>query len=68
MTNFYSAMLHGKVAYHDFEGITVNPAEKPRLVASLGNKRQLILRNHGLLAWGETIPEAFMNLWTRMGT
>ncbi|MCA0202046.1 MAG: class II aldolase/adducin family protein [Proteobacteria bacterium] len=64
MTNFYAAMLHGKVAYHDFEGITVNPDEKPRLVASLGNKRQLVLRNHGLLSWGETIPEAFMNLWT----
>ncbi len=64
MTNFYAAMLHGKVAYHDFEGITVDPDEKPRLAASLGNKRQLILRNHGLLSWGETIPEAFMNLWT----
>ncbi len=62
-TNFYSAMLQGQVAYHDFEGITVNPDEKPRLVASLGDKRQLILRNHGLLTWGETIPEAFVRLW-----
>jgi ribulose-5-phosphate 4-epimerase/fuculose-1-phosphate aldolase len=62
-TNFYSAMLYDQVAYHDFEGITVNPDEKPRLVASLGNKRQLILRNHGLLTWGETIPEAFVRLW-----
>ena len=64
MTNFYAAMLHGKVAYHEFEGITVNPDEKPRLVASLARKRHLIMRNHGLLSWGETIPEAFMNLWT----
>jgi ribulose-5-phosphate 4-epimerase/fuculose-1-phosphate aldolase len=63
-TNFYAAMLHGRVAYHDFEGITVNPDEKPRLVASLGDKRHMIMRNHGLLAWGETIPEAFMHLWT----
>ncbi|MGE4062898.1 MAG: class II aldolase/adducin family protein [Rhodospirillaceae bacterium] len=64
MTNFYAAMLYDQVAYHDFEGITVNLDEKPRLVASLGNKRHLILRNHGLLTWGQTIPEAFVRLWT----
>jgi ribulose-5-phosphate 4-epimerase/fuculose-1-phosphate aldolase len=38
--------------------------EKPRLVANLGDKRLLILRNHGLLACGRSIPEAFMNLWS----
>ena len=64
MTNFYSAMLYGQVAYHAFEGITVNPDEKTRLVASLGGHRQLILRNHGLLTWGESIPEAFARMWT----
>jgi ribulose-5-phosphate 4-epimerase/fuculose-1-phosphate aldolase len=64
MTNFYAAMLYGQVAYHDFEGITVNPAEKERMIASLGGRRQLILRNHGLLTWGETIPEAFARMWT----
>ena len=47
--NFYSVLLYGQVAYHDFEGITVNPGEKERLVKSLGNKNLLILRNHGLL-------------------
>lgn len=64
MTNFYSAMLYEQVAYHDFEGITVNPDEKERLVANLGDKRQMILRNHGLLTWGETISEAFVRHWT----
>ncbi len=64
MTNFYSAMLYGQVAYHGFEGITVNPDEKARLVASLGGCRQLILRSHGLLTWGESIPEAFARMWT----
>jgi ribulose-5-phosphate 4-epimerase/fuculose-1-phosphate aldolase len=64
MTNFYSAQLYGKVAYHDFEGITVNPEEGPRMLRSLDGKPVLILRNHGLLAWGETLPQAFAHLWT----
>jgi len=63
-TNFYAAQLHGQVAYHDFEGVTVNPDEKGRMLASIGTKRAVILRNHGLLTWGPSIPEAFMLLWT----
>ena len=62
--NFYSAMLHGQVAYHEFEGITVEPGEKERLVRDIGDKPAVILRNHGLLAWGPSVPEAFMMLWT----
>jgi ribulose-5-phosphate 4-epimerase/fuculose-1-phosphate aldolase len=64
MTNFYSAQLYGKVTYHDFEGITVNSEEGPRMLASMAGKPILILRNHGLLAWGETLPQAFAHLWT----
>ncbi len=63
-TNFYAAQLHGQVAYHEFEGVTVNPDEKGRMLASIGTKRAVILRNHGLLTWGPSIPEAFMLLWT----
>jgi ribulose-5-phosphate 4-epimerase/fuculose-1-phosphate aldolase len=63
MTNFYSAQLYGKVAYHDFEGITVNPEEGPRMLKSLDGKPILILRNHGLLAWAESLPRAFAILW-----
>jgi len=62
--NFYAAMLHGRVAYHDFEGITVEPGEKERLVRDLDGKPAMILRNHGLLAWGPSVPEAFLMLWT----
>ena len=62
--NFYSAQLHDMVAYHDFEGITVHADEAPRLLASMGHKPLLILRNHGLLACGETLPLAFVRLWT----
>ena len=63
-TNFYAAQLHGRVAYHEFEGITVNPDEKVRMLASIGTKPAVILRNHGLLTWGPSIPEAFLMLWT----
>jgi len=61
---FYGAQLHGRVAYHDFEGVTVDEAEQARLVASIGPRQAVILRNHGLLTWGHNIPEAFMWLWT----
>jgi ribulose-5-phosphate 4-epimerase/fuculose-1-phosphate aldolase len=62
--SFYGAQLKGRVAYHDFEGVTVNPEEQSRLLANVGNKKAVILRNHGLLTWGRTLPEAFMWLWT----
>jgi ribulose-5-phosphate 4-epimerase/fuculose-1-phosphate aldolase len=61
---FYGAMLHGRVAYHDFEGISVDPDEKERLVRDIGDKPAVILRNHGLLTWGADVPEAFLMLWT----
>ena len=63
-TNFYSAQLHGMVAYHNFEGITIHADEAPRLLQSIGNKPAVILRNHGLLAWGQTLPQTFAILWT----
>jgi ribulose-5-phosphate 4-epimerase/fuculose-1-phosphate aldolase len=63
-TNFYSAQLHDMVAYHDFEGITIHADEAPRLLHSIGHKPAVILRNHGLLAWGHTVPQTFAILWT----
>ncbi|MSQ72446.1 MAG: class II aldolase/adducin family protein [Betaproteobacteria bacterium] len=63
MSNFYSAQLHGKLAYHDFEGITVHADEGPRLLAAIGEKPAVILRNHGLLAWADSVPRAFAVLW-----
>ena len=63
ITNFYAAQLHGKLAYHDFEGITVHADEGPRLVAAIGDKPAVILRNHGLLAWGDTVPRTLAVLW-----
>ena len=63
-SNFYTAQMHGTLAYHDFEGITIHPDETPRLLRSIGDKPAIILRNHGLLAWGATVPQAFAYLWT----
>jgi ribulose-5-phosphate 4-epimerase/fuculose-1-phosphate aldolase len=48
--NFYGAMLHQQVAYHDFEGVTTDPDEKGRLVRDIGDKKAVILRHHGLLS------------------
>lgn len=62
--NFYSIMLDGRIAYHDFEGEVTDPAEGPRLVANLGRRNLLILRNHGLLAIGRTVAQMFLAYWT----
>lgn len=51
------------LSYHDYEGIALNEDEKPRLVADLGSNDFLILRNHGLLTVGETIPDAFLYMY-----
>jgi ribulose-5-phosphate 4-epimerase/fuculose-1-phosphate aldolase len=63
LSNFYSAQLYGKLAYHDFEGITVHSDEGPRLIRNIGDKPAVILRNHGLLAWGDTLPRTLAILW-----
>jgi len=63
-SNFYSAQLHDMVAYHAFEGITIHAEEGPRVLASIGNKPAVILRNHGLLSWGQTLEQTFAILWT----
>jgi ribulose-5-phosphate 4-epimerase/fuculose-1-phosphate aldolase len=62
--NFYGAMLHGRVAYHELEGVTVDLAERESLVRDLGEREVMILRNHGLLAWGSSVAEAYLRLWT----
>lgn len=51
------------LAYHAYEGVALNDEEKPRLVADLGNKSAMILRNHGLLTVGSSIPDAFLMMY-----
>jgi len=51
------------VAYHDYEGVALNPEEKVRLVADLGDKHNMILRNHGLLTCAESVADAFLYMY-----
>lgn len=51
------------IAYHDYEGLALNEGEKPRLVGDLGEKNNLILRNHGLLTIGGNAAEAFLAMY-----
>lgn len=51
------------LAYHDYEGVALNDEEKPRLVADLGESHAMILRNHGLLTTGATIPDAMLMMY-----
>ena len=58
-----SLIPYATLSYHDYEGIALNEDEKPRLVADLGNNLAYILRNHGLLTVGATIPDAFLMMY-----
>jgi ribulose-5-phosphate 4-epimerase/fuculose-1-phosphate aldolase len=52
------------LSYHDYEGLALNPDEKGRLQKDLGDTRNLILRNHGLLTVGKNVSDAFLNMYT----
>jgi ribulose-5-phosphate 4-epimerase/fuculose-1-phosphate aldolase len=56
-------LIRGEVAYHDYEGVAVDLDERERLVADIGDKSAMILRNHGTLAVGETVGEAFVKIY-----
>ena len=58
-----SLFAYATLAYHDYEGVALNDDEKPRLVADLGTRNALILRNHGLLTTGPTIADAFLMMY-----
>jgi ribulose-5-phosphate 4-epimerase/fuculose-1-phosphate aldolase len=58
-----TAMRFSKVPHHDYEGVVLDLEEQNRLVKDLGYADVLILRNHGLLAVGPSIPEAFSNIY-----
>jgi len=58
-----TAMRFARVGYHDYRGVAVDTAEQESLVADLGDADLLILRNHGLLVVGPTIPQAFSNIY-----
>lgn len=61
--SMYSLGYFERVAYHDFEGPSVDRDERQRLAENLGDKNVLILRNHGLLTCGATVAQAFVRMY-----
>ena len=59
-----STFVLASLAYHDYEGVALRDDEKPRLAADLGDKTFFMLRNHGLLTVGRTVPDAFLSMYT----
>jgi ribulose-5-phosphate 4-epimerase/fuculose-1-phosphate aldolase len=59
-----STFVLSSLAYHGYEGVAFRPDEKPRLQADLGKANHLVLRNHGLLTVGTSIPNAFLAMYT----
>ena len=56
-------LVRGDLAFHDYEGVAVDLDERERLVADLGTKNAMILRNHGTLAVGKNVGECFIRLY-----
>jgi ribulose-5-phosphate 4-epimerase/fuculose-1-phosphate aldolase len=59
-----ASFIMASLSYHDYEGLALNPDEKARLQADLGQTRHMILRNHGLLTVGGTVSDAFMSMFS----
>lgn len=58
-----SIFVLGSLGHHDYEGVALRDDEKPRLVNDLGRNTYLLLRNHGLLTVGGSIPDAFQAMY-----
>ncbi|MEO7240614.1 MAG: class II aldolase/adducin family protein, partial [Sphingomicrobium sp.] len=56
-------LVRGDLAFHDYEGVAVDLGERERIVADLGDKNAMLLRNHGTLAVGKTVGECFVRLY-----
>ena len=59
----HAQLFYGRLGYHDYEGLAIDIDERSRLQRDLGDNPVMILRNHGLLAVGTSIPLAFSNLF-----
>ncbi|MBV9834446.1 MAG: class II aldolase/adducin family protein [Alphaproteobacteria bacterium] len=55
--------FHGKLSNHDYEGPSLDLDERGRLLKNLGDNQAMMLRNHGLLVTGRSVPEAFLRLY-----
>jgi ribulose-5-phosphate 4-epimerase/fuculose-1-phosphate aldolase len=59
----HALIILPRLAYHDYEGIALNHDERERLVADMGDKEVLLLRNHGTLAVGKTAADCWVNMF-----
>jgi len=59
----HAMQFHGRIGYHDYEGLVTRPEEQERLAAALGQHKALVLRNHGLVTAGASVAEAFYLMW-----
>lgn len=59
----HAMMISGEVAYHDYEGVALDLDERDRLVADIGEKNAMMLRNHGTLALGKNCADAFLRMY-----
>jgi ribulose-5-phosphate 4-epimerase/fuculose-1-phosphate aldolase len=57
--NQFAVTYSGKIGYHDYDGPGLRPDEQKQFIADLGDKPMMFLRNHGTLALGRSIAEAF---------
>jgi len=56
-------LVLGDLAFHDYEGVAVDHDERARIVADLGDKGAMLLRNHGTMAVGGNVGECFLKLY-----
>jgi ribulose-5-phosphate 4-epimerase/fuculose-1-phosphate aldolase len=56
-------LVRGDLAFHDYEGVATDHDERERIVADLGTRNAMLLRNHGTLAVGSTVGEAFIRIY-----
>ena len=61
--NQTAQLVIGDLVYHDYEGVALDHAERPRLQQDLGTRNMMLLRNHGTLTVGRSVADAFMRMY-----
>jgi ribulose-5-phosphate 4-epimerase/fuculose-1-phosphate aldolase len=61
--SMFATVFYNRIGYHEYEGASLYPDERKRIVKSLGPHKAMILRSHGLMAVGRTVPECFLRLY-----
>lgn len=63
MLSQHAMRFHHKVAYHDYEGVVLDMDERDHILQSMGALNVMILRNHGLLVCGDSVADAFDQMY-----